>query len=135
MLAVASCGHPDTTSSAGPRPAGIRPPPADGGYFNDPRDIVTKSAGTIPCPDLKTTSGVIGARAQVTCQNGDIAVRVHGNHDGVDDQVDLLRLTGGDLLTGENWTVNADPQVLDAAQPQLGGRVVHIACQPPDCTS
>lgn len=136
VLAVGGCGHSDANSRTTPHPADAQTsPPADGGYFNEPRDIVAKSAGAIPCPDLKETSGVIGARAQVTCHDGNIVVRVHDNHTGVDDQIGLLRLTGGDLLTGENWTVNAAPPVLDAAKQSLGGRVVHVACQPPDCTS
>ncbi|HEU5155688.1 MAG TPA: hypothetical protein VFU43_01735 [Streptosporangiaceae bacterium] len=136
ILAAALAAGCGAVGNAGAGPASSPPaagPPADGGYFTDPRNIVEKSAGTIPCPDLEETSNVIGARDQVTCDDGNIVIRVRDNHAGVEDQIDLHTLTGWDLLTGQNWTVNAGPTVLRAAQKFLGGELVHTPCQRPDC--
>ncbi|MFB4300659.1 hypothetical protein [Actinomadura sp. NTSP31] len=136
---VLSCallaGCSSTSGAAAPTVSTPKPtgPPADGGYFTEPREIVAKSDGAIPCADLKETANPVGARAQVTCSGENIVVRVHENGEGVQDQVDLMKLTGGDLLLGQNWTVNAGPTVLKAAQLHLGGRITHIPCTPPDC--
>lgn len=133
VASLAGC----SSSSQAPSPATatsplVPAPPADGGYFNDPRDIVARANGAIPCSDLEEAESV-GARAQVHCAAGNIVIRVHENHGGVDGQVNLMGLTGGDLLTGQNWTVNAGPEILQAAQEHLGGKIVHVPCQPPEC--
>ncbi|MEU6036901.1 hypothetical protein ABZ801_15980 [Actinomadura sp. NPDC047616] len=135
ILACAVLAGCTNGERAAPAPFTSTPttPPVDGGYFTEPREIVAKSMGTLPCQDLTETRQLIGARAQVTCSDGDIVVRVHENHQGVDAQVRLLKFTGGDLLMGQNWTVNASPDVLSAAQKHLGGRIQHIPCEEPDC--
>lgn len=118
-------------STSIPSPAASAPP-MDGGYYNDPRTIVEKAAGAIPCSDLAEAE-TVGAREQVTCSDGNIVIRVHDNGQGVNGQLDLMKLTGGDLLTGQNWTVNASPAVLRAARTHLGGKITHVPCSPPEC--
>ncbi|GAA4240275.1 hypothetical protein GCM10022254_64270 [Actinomadura meridiana] len=133
-LPLTACGPlSDTTAASTSSPLATPAPPSDGGYYNAPRTIVEKAAGSIPCSDLTETENVIGAREQVTCSDGNIVIRVHDNHQGVDGQLDMMKLTGGDLLTGQNWTVNASPAILRAARVHLGGKITHIPCEPPAC--
>jgi hypothetical protein len=130
---IAGCGGAaQQEASLSPAPS-LTQPPADGGYFTDPREIVAKSKGTIPCHDLEQTQNAVGAREQVTCSGGNIVIRVHENRQGVTGQIELMKLTGGDLLTGQNWTLNASPSILQAARQHLGGQVEHVSCVPPSC--
>jgi hypothetical protein len=128
VMACAPHAATPTATTAPPAPA----PPTDGGYYNSPRDILAKAAGTIPCANPSETQlkGVIN---QVWCMGDKTLIRLHENRSAVDDQVETMKITGSDLLTGQNWTVHSSPDILQAARQHLGGKLVHIPCQPPEC--
>ena len=111
----------------------VSTPPADGGIFSSPEAIVQKAGMTLPCGDADNNEDVIGAISQVRCGGGNVVIRVYDGIQGVNDAISLMRLVGGNLLTGQNWTVNADLAILKAAQPHLGGIVVEVPCEKPDC--
>jgi len=109
--------------STGPA-VSVSTPPADGGMFSSPEGLIQKAGSTLPCGDAVPTEA-IGAVAQVWCADGSVVIRVYDGIEGVNDAIDLKRVTGGDLLTGQNWTVNADdPQIMKAAQQVLGGQLL-----------
>lgn len=103
-------------------------PPADGGSFTDPRTIVEKAQGTLSCADIKQDKPS-GALLQYRCDEGNTVIRTYADHSGVSAQIEVHKLGGGDLLTGQNWTINADPAILKAAHVYLGGELVHIPCE------
>jgi hypothetical protein len=105
----------------------VRTPPADGGSFASPAQIVAKAGSSLPCSEAKP-SDTTGAAAQIDCDNANVIIRTYIDHSGVAAQITFLGLGGADLLTGENWTVNATVPELLAAQAQLGGSLVHIPC-------
>jgi hypothetical protein len=125
LLLAAGCGAGIAEQAATPTPT---PPPVDGGAFDSPADIITKAGTTLPCSDAKAKTP-IGAKAQTTCGDDEIVIRVYEDHSGVDDQVDLLSLGGAYVLTGENWSVNAPKATLEAAKAKLGGQLIHVKCQ------
>lgn len=84
-------------------------------------------AGTLlPCADASPMTPV-GAKAQTTCDSGELVIRVYEDHSGIDDQVAALGLMGDVwLLTGENWSVNGPKATLEAARVKLGGQLVYV---------
>lgn len=109
------------------------PPPADGGIFTTPESIIQTAGATLPCSDVEENTEVVGALRQLQCADGNLIIRVYEGIEGVNNAVSFMRFTGGNLLTGRNWTINADPDILQAVQEKLGGRIVNIPCEKPDC--
>ncbi|GAA1545708.1 hypothetical protein GCM10009678_30450 [Actinomadura kijaniata] len=121
VLAFTACGANGQASKIATAPSSsASPPPADGGYFDSPRDLVAKAGNALPCSDIKGTPEPVGARAQVTCSNGDIVIRVYNNRADATKAGNIMHLTGGNLLFGQNWTVNAPPAPLRAVRERLG---------------
>jgi hypothetical protein len=129
LLAAGCGGEVVKAASAAPRsvPASSAPP-ADGGSYDNPSDIIAKAGDALPCSDAVAETPT-GALAQSSCADGDVVVRTYADHSGVDDQIRLHSLGGGMLLTGANWTLNASPAQLKAAHTRLGGHIVTIACE------
>lgn len=124
-------GRDDQTPIAAPSSSA---PPEDGGVFNTPEAIIQKAGSALPCGDAEESEEVIGALRQFQCADGSVIIRIYNGRQGVNEALDFKRLTGGDLLTGQNWTVNADEvTVLQTAQQILGGQLVHIPCEKPAC--
>jgi hypothetical protein len=128
MAMLTGCAFDATGSDPKPTSSAHVPPPADGGRFDTPADLIAKAGSALPCDDARAMTP-IGARAQSSCYGGNVVIRIYDDHAGVDQQVEFLGITGGaDLLAGENWTLNAPKRFIAAARQKLGGTYVHVKC-------
>jgi hypothetical protein len=127
-LALTACGTTEAQAPAAPSATAPATPPADGGSYSSPRDIVAKLTATgITCDDYAPIAGAQGARDRGTCQDGNLVVSIYDREGDVQAQVEFHREMGlgVHLLTGRNWTVNLDDEgVLRTAQSVLGGQLV-----------
>jgi hypothetical protein len=128
VLASAACsGTQAAAPTPAPSPSG---PPADGGSYDSPRDIVAKLEKVgITCPDYEPIANATGARDRGACKDGNLVVSIYDREGDVQAQVEtqmgFADVIGISLLTGRNWTVNYDDKpTLEKAQSVLGGTLV-----------
>lgn len=128
-LALAACSSTSPTTDTSAVAAG---PPADGGSYSSPRDIVAKmkSAG-VDCPDYKVVAHPANARELGNCQGGDLVISIFETEGDVQANVEFQReiakeISGPvNMLTGRNWSVVLDDQAaLQKAKSVLGGTLV-----------
>lgn len=109
-------------------PAASAAPPADGGSYGSPRDIVAKiTAAGVACSDYKPISGALEARDRGSCRDGNLVVSIYDREGDVEAHVENMRGLGLGLtmLTGRNWTVNwSDTNDLQKLRAALGGTLV-----------
>ncbi|MFB4273000.1 hypothetical protein [Nonomuraea sp. GTA35] len=128
MLLAAGCGITTANTPTNTGTSRSAAPPADGGSYTSPRDVVTKlRAAGIACDDYKPIARAIGAKDRGSCQQGDLVVSIYEREGDVQAQVEFEESLGIGvlLLTGRNWTINHDDRVtLNTARSVLGGTLV-----------
>ncbi|MGI5161372.1 hypothetical protein [Microbispora sp. CA-102843] len=127
-LALAAC----TSSTTADTPASPAGPPADGGSYTSPRDIVAKmkTAG-VDCPDYTIIAKPTNARELANCMDGNLVISIFETEGDVQANVDMHRETAKmidgpvNMLTGRNWSVYYDdPAALQKAKTVLGGTLI-----------
>ncbi|MGI5268847.1 hypothetical protein ACQEUU_06830 [Nonomuraea sp. CA-218870] len=132
VVMLVGCGQqPAARTSLSPAAPSTTAPPADGGSYASPRDIVAKlTAAGIACSDYTPVPDPINAKELGGCQGGNLVVGIYEREGDVQAQVEIYRAVGDeldsgpDVVTGRNWTVHTtNREHLDLVWKALGGKV------------